>query len=229
MTKAFNIDLYDGHLIFEDNGMKVLVDTGCPVTIGKNTSFDFMGKPYQCLLDLGGKRISDLSALMGYDIDVLMGMNIVENYNIQTDYKKKEITFSTDTIPFEPNCTVPILRGSMGEVCIELMVKGKCVRLALDTGAKISYIDEAFTKDETLVETMDDFNPLIGKFCTPIYTVTASIGNQSFSVKFGNLPPVMAMPLRMMGLYGAIGFDLFNDFKVLMDFKNGVILLRNNN
>ena len=39
MMKTFHIDLYDGHLIFEDNGLKVLVDTGCPVTIGKDTYF----------------------------------------------------------------------------------------------------------------------------------------------------------------------------------------------
>lgn len=225
MTKTFNIDLYDGHLLFEYNGMKVLVDTGCPVTIGKNTSFDFMDKSYQCLLDLGGKRISDLSALMEYDFDILMGMNIVKNYYILTEYKNKEITFSTDTIPFEPVCTVPIIRGRMGEVCIELTVKGEKVRLALDTGAKISYIDETFTNGETIIETRDDFNPMFGKFSTPIYAMEASVGNQTFPVNFGNLPPIMAMSLRMMGLSGAIGFDLFNAFKVLMDFKNNILLL----
>lgn len=223
--KTFHIDLYDGHLIFEDNGLKVLVDTGCPVTIGKDTFFDFMGKRYQCLSDFGGKGIPEISALMGYDIDVFIGMNLVEQFYVQTDYKKKEITFNTDVIPFEPICTVPIIRGRMGEVCIDLMVKGKCVRLALDTGAKISYIDEAFTNGETIIETRDDFNPLIGKFSTPIYAMEASVGNQPFSVNFGKLPPVMAMPLKMMGIFGAIGFDLFNTFTVLMDFKNNVLSL----
>ena len=207
--KTFHIDLYDGHLIFEENGLKVLVDTGCPVTFG-----------------FGGKGIPEIAALMGYDIDVFMGMNLVEQFYVQTDYKKKEITFSTDVIPFEPICTVPIIRGRMGEVCIDLMVKGECVRLALDTGAKISYIDDAFTNGETIIETRDDFNPLIGKFSTPIYAMEASVGNQSLSVNFGKLPPVMAMPLKMMGIYGAIGFDLFNAFTVLMDFKKNMLLLK---
>lgn len=225
MMKTFHIDLYDGHLIFEENGLKVLVDTGCPVTFGKDTYFDFMGKQYQCLSDFGGKGIPEIAALMGYDIDVFIGMNLVEQFYVQTDYKKKEITFNTDVIPFEPICTVPIIRGRMGEVCIDLMVKGECVRLALDTGAKISYIDDAFTNGETIIETRDDFNPLIGKFSTPIYAMEASVGNQSLSVNFGKLPPVMAMPLKMMGLYGAIGFDLFNTFTVLMDFKNNILSL----
>ncbi len=223
--KTFNIDLYDGHLIFEDNGLKVLVDTGCPVTIGKDTRFDFMGQQFQCLMDFGGTGISEISAQLGYDIDVFMGMNLIQQFYIQTDYKKKEIAFSTDMIPFNPVCTLPIIRGRVGEVCIDLTVKGKCVRLALDTGAKISYIDEAFTDGETKVETRDDFNPLFGQFSTSIYAMEASVGNRSFSVNFGTLPPVMAMPLKMMGIYGAIGFDLFSTFAVLMDFKNNVLSL----
>ena len=225
MMKTFHIDLYDGHLIFEDNGLKVLVDTGCPVTIGKDTYFDFMGKQYQCLSDFGGKGIPEISALMGYDIDVFMGMNLVEQFYVQTDYKKKEITFNTDVIPFEPICTVPIIRGRMGEVCIDLMVKGKCVRLALDTGAKISYIDESFTVGKPVIETREDFSPFIGNFETPIYLIDTSLGDQTFPVYFGNLPSQMASMLKMMGIYGAIGFDLFNAFTILLDFRNNELLL----
>ena len=226
MMKTFHIDLYDGHLILEDNGIKVLVDTGCPVTIGKDTHIDFMGQQYPCSTDFFGKGIPEISALMGYDVDVLMGLDLIVQFYVQTDYEKKEITFSTGIIPFESICNVPIIQGGMGEVCVDLFVKGKCVRLALDTGAKISYIDEAFTDGETIIETRDDFNPLIGKFSTPIYVMESSIGNQLFSVNFGKLPSVLARPLKMIGIYGAIGFDLFNNYTVLMDFKNNVMSLR---
>ena len=34
MTKTFDINFYDGHLIINNNGQKILVDTGSPVTIG---------------------------------------------------------------------------------------------------------------------------------------------------------------------------------------------------
>jgi hypothetical protein len=32
----------------------------------------------------------------------------------------------------------------------------------------------------------------------------------------------------MMGIYGAIGFDLFNAFTVLMNFKNNMLSLKCN-
>ena len=72
MVKSFLIDLFDGHLIFENDGLKVLVDTGCPATIGKSTHFDFMGQSYQCMTEFGGKGIAEISAMMGYDIDVFI-------------------------------------------------------------------------------------------------------------------------------------------------------------
>ncbi|MBO5629906.1 MAG: hypothetical protein J5965_12625 [Aeriscardovia sp.] len=226
MVKSFLIDLFDGHLIFENDGLKVLVDTGCPVTIGKSTHFDFMGQSYQCMTEFGRKGIAEISAMMSYDIDVFMGMNIIEQFYIQTNYQSKEITFSTEDIPFDSICSTPIIRGRMGEVCIDLTIKGQNVRLALDTGARISYIDESLTSGETMVETRNDFNPMIGNFSTPIYSMEASICDQAFPVNFGKLPPVMAMPLKMMGIYGAIGFDLFNAFTVLMNFKKNMLSLK---
>jgi hypothetical protein len=114
----------------------------------------------------------------------------------------------------------------MGEVCINLNVKGNKVKLALDTGAKISYIDPLYIKGEKQTETKDDFSPLIGHFQTPIFAMEASIDACSFPVNFGILPPLLAMPLQMMGIQGAIGFDLFNAFTVIMDFNNNKLYIQ---
>ena len=224
MNKTFSIDLFDGHLILEDHGLKVLVDTGSPVTMGRDNHFEFMGQQHQCLTSIFGRGISDISSLMGYDIDVLMGMDLLERFYIKTDYQGKEITFSTDEIPFESICSVPIMREN-GAAYVDLTVDGQTERFALDTGAKISYIDNSFTHGETIVDTKEDFHPLTGNYSTPIFAKEATIGGQTIPVKFGNLPPEIAIILQIAGIYGAIGFDLFNAFTVLMDFKNNVLSL----
>ena len=220
MSKTFEIDMYDGHLIFISDGMKVLIDTGCPVTIGKENSLTFMGEEFACRTSFGGRDIYSISQLMNYDIDVFMGMDIIERFYVRTDYKRNQVTFSKEPLPVEQMSSTPIIRGQMGEVCIYLTIKDNNVKLALDTGARISYIDQSFTKGEKLIETKDDFNPMIGHFQTPIFAMEASIGNKLFPVNFGVLPSMLVMPLRMMGIYGAIGFDLFIAFTVVMDFKN---------
>jgi hypothetical protein len=227
MVKSFCIDLFDGHLIFEDNGQKVLVDTGSPVTIGMDSHFDFMGNQYNCHTNFLGKNIPEISEMMGYDIDVLMGLDLLRQFYIQTDYQSKKITFSSEEMLFEAICSVPIIQEN-GVVCINLIVDGRSAKLALDTGAKISYIDKSYTDGRTIVETREDFSPLINRtFNTPIYSMEAIIGDQPFPVNFGNLPSEIAMMLRAMGLLGAIGFDLFNAFTVHLDFnKNELSLSR---
>jgi hypothetical protein len=226
MKKTFNIDMFDGHLIFIAGGLKILVDTGCPVTIGKEKSFMFMGEEYVCCTSFGGRDINSVSQMMKYDIDVLMGMDIIEKYYVQTDYKLQQVTFSNEPLPVEKMFSTPIVRGRMGEVCINLTVKGNTVKLALDTGAKISYIDQSYTEGENYIETKDDFSPLIGHFQTPIYAMETSIDTCSFPVNFGVLPQLLAMPLQMMGIQGAIGFDLFNAFTVVLDFNNNMLYMR---
>ncbi len=225
MTASFIIDLFDGHLIFEHNGLKVLVDTGSPITISKCRDFAFMGKQYTCQTKILGNDIPRLSSMMGYNIDVLMGLDLITEFFIMTDYQKKEITFSTEEISFKPQCSVPIAFEN-GMICVELNVEGQSVNFVLDTGARISYIDETFTGGRPIIETREDFSPLMGRFSTPIYSMQVSAGNQSFPVNFGNLPMQMALMLKMMGIYGAIGYDLFNAFTVLMDYKNNELLLK---
>ena len=224
MTRTFDINLYDGHLIINDNDQKILVDTGSPVTIGRSDHFMFMDQEYNCTTALMGHDISSISEMMGYDIDVLMGMDVIGKYEMLTDYKSAKVTFSFEEIPFEPICTAPIIR-EMGLVFVYLRVKGNDAKLALDTGAKISYIDKSYTLDETEFEVRADFNPAIGKFETPIYAMEASVDGRSFPVNFGNLPSLFAMSLQMVGIEGAIGYDLFSAFKVLLDFKNNKMLL----
>ena len=224
MPETFDIDLYDGHLIFTNDGQKVLVDTGSPVTIGRSNHFVFMDQEHNCTTALMGKDINAISEMMDYDIDVLMGMDVIGKYKMLADYKSKKVTFSSEDIPFEPICTAPITQ-EMGVVCVYLRVKGNDVKFALDTGARISYIAEAYTLGETQIEEREDFNPAIGQFTTPIYAMEASIGGQSFPVNFGKLPTKLAMMLQMMGIEGAIGYDLFDKYKVLLDFHQNQMLL----
>lgn len=225
MQTTYPIIMFDRHLIIEHQGLKVLVDTGNPATIGSMDSFEFMGEHHQCMKNIGGLEVKDVSELLGFNIDVLMGMDLIEQYYVMTDYQNKEITFSTDTIPFQPIDSQRLLRGAMGMVCLELNVKGQEVKLALDTGAKISYIDKSLTRGEKAVGEEDDFYPMIGHFKSPVYVMEAKVGNQTFPVNFGTLPTMLAMSLKLMDIEGAIGFDLFNAYKVVMDFKNNLMYL----
>ena len=88
--RTFEIDLYDGHLIFENNGQKILLDTGSPTTISRSNIFNFMDVEHPCATSMG-IDVEKISDLIGYRIDTLLGLDILRKYYIEIDYKNKKV------------------------------------------------------------------------------------------------------------------------------------------
>ena len=65
-----------------------------------------------------------------------------------------------------------------------------------------------------------DFYTGVGKFETGCFDIKTSFGDNNFNVKYGNLPALLQMTLMLGGTDGIIGFDFFNNFKVVLDLKN---------
>ena len=66
----------------------------------------------------------------------------------------------------------------------------------------------------------------INNFDTPIYNMEASVAGQCFTVRIGNLPPMLEGTLiGLSGTAGVIGYDFFNRFKVLFNYASRKIYL----
>ena len=222
--RTFEIDLYDGHLIFENNGQKILLDTGSPVTISRNNTLEFMDMEHSCVTSMG-VDIEKISDLLGYRIDTLLGLDILRKYYIEIDYKNKKVTFYNEATSFDSQIEVPIT-GKMGTICMELETQGHTLDVAIDTGAKISYINNRYTENKNSIDVRDDFHPIIGNFQTPIYEMEGSVGGKTFPIEFGVLPDIYSNTLEMIGISGVIGFDLFNSFTAYIDLTNNKMHLK---
>ena len=108
----------------------------------------------------------------------------------------------------------------MGIPIIELSIDSQILKFFLDTGAKLSYLSKSITSNFESVGTDEDFYPGVGKFETECFEISTSFGAKNFIVKYGNLPPLLQMTLMLGGTDGIIGFDFFNNFKVVLDMKN---------
>ena len=76
------------------------------------------------------------------------------------------------------------------------------------------------TSNYESVGTDEDFYPGVGKFQTECVEIPTVFGDKEFVVKYGNLPTLLQMTLMIGGTDGIIGFDFFNNFKVVLDLKN---------
>lgn len=216
--KKFQVSLFKGHPIINDGINIILIDTGAPSTIHSSSNLTFCSENYSCSINYMGLTISKISEMLGTEITTLLGADILSNYKILFDYKNGVVEFSKEEINF--NGAEIEISNFMGIPIIELSIDNQKLKFFLDTGAKLSYLSDSITSKYESVGVDEDFYPGVGKFKTDCFEISTSFGDKNFIVKYGNLPTLLQMTLILGGTDGIIGFDFFNNFKVVLDLKN---------
>jgi hypothetical protein len=216
--KQFQIQLYKGHPIIYDCENRILIDTGAPSTIHTSHSLNFCSDGFGCSTNYLGLTVSKISDMLGTEITTLLGADILSDYKILLDYQNQVIEFSKQEIDIDG--TQVDISNFMGIPIIKMTVDNQELKFFLDTGAKLSYLSDSLTSNYEGVGTDEDFYPGVGKFQTECYEIPTVFGNTEFVVKYGSLPTLLQMTLMLGGTDGIIGFDFFNNFKVVLDLKN---------
>ena len=218
MKKTFIINNFDKHLIIEDNGKTYLIDTGSPCSIFDGDVLEFLGQTCHKnnMMALAAKVMpTDISSLLGMHVDALIGNDILKHFAICFNYGQGEITFSDEGLTLPDAIAIPI-DTSFGVPKAKMSLLGNEGLFFLDTGAKISYVNSATTSGLTPDETDTDFYPGVGDFET----------SKTFRVRYGNLPKLLEFSLiGLSGTKGVIGYDFFNNFKVLIDYRANQLYL----
>lgn len=216
--KQFQIQLFKGHPIINDGENRILIDTGAPSTINASDSLNFCSESFGCLTNYMGLTVSKISEMLGTEITTLLGADILSDFKILLDYQNQVTQFSKQEIDIYGVHTD--ISNFMGIPIIKMTIDNQDLKFFLDTGAKLSYLSDILTIKYESVGTDEDFYPGVGKFQTECFEIPTVFGNKEFVVKYGNLPTLLQMTLMLGGTDGIIGFDFFNNFKVVLDLKN---------
>lgn len=224
MQQDFPLFVFDGHLLFEYEGLTVLIDSGSPATISAQDRINFMGTTFWCNKKFIHYDIQGIGRWMGHDVDIMMGLDVLSHFSIIVDIQQAKITFSNEPLS-QGGVKLPMEQCN-GFFTVNLTVKETPVKMIFDTGARISYINSELTQNMEPICERDDFSPLINaRFKTPIFPFNAEACGKQFNAEFGNLPAQLASLLEQYGVDGFIGYDLFKAFKVAIDFENSEITL----
>jgi hypothetical protein len=213
--KQYKVTLFEGHPIIKDGENIILIDTGAPATIHVSDRFIFGSENYNCTTSYMGLTVSALSDMLGTKITTLLGADILSDYKLLFDYKNEMVEFSKQEITFEG--TEMGISNFMGIPIIELSIDDQKLRFFLDTGAKLSYLSESITNKFESIKTDEDFYPGVGRFETDCFEIPTRLNHHEFMVTYGNLPSLLQMTLSLGGTQGIIGYDFFNNFKVMLD------------
>jgi len=213
----------NGHMLAEIGGDRVLIDSGIPVSLGRNDEWFFMQRLLPLLPAYLNVDMDTISGLVGEPLDIIIGADILAPWCVQFDLPRGRIAFSTR----------PMLRGGhsfplsvlMGVPIVNVDVRGAPQRAFLDTGAKLSYAAADLLQGLTPVGHEQDFYPMLGTFETDVYQVPMSLGDLSFTLRCGALPPLLEATLAVAGKQVIIGVDLFRQFQVELDMERNRVTL----
>ncbi|CAF3117305.1 unnamed protein product [Rotaria socialis] len=221
---TFDVKFLDGHIIVGINKFEYIVDTGSPVSFGRATTICINGKSFP-IFDGGlhGITADSISTLSGLQVDGLIGMNILANFDIQ--FTRKQITFSNSPLfQTDKAITVPIVAAVMGIPIILLSIAQKNRRIFFDTGAKLSYLSDDLLVGNSIGE-VDDFYPSIGAYKTKVYKIDVAINGKVESLIFGSLPSSLRILLQLGQTEGIIGTELLTKYYVTLSNLNKTLIL----
>ena len=225
----YSIEIVDNHIICLMDEKRVLLDTGAPNSISDGSSLSVLGNNHSFSRSFMGFSIDELSRLVGTEINILLGGDVLKNLNFFVDWDRKTLLFSSTAIEHK-GARVP-LDFFMNIPIVLLYVDGTNLRAFLDTGAKLSYLNPDLTAGHNLLGRTSDFYPGIGQFDTDIYEVPVMLANHPFTVIAGHLPTLLQMPLMRANTQGILGNDIFKYFNVCFNFQVEELILvtRNGN
>jgi hypothetical protein len=115
----------------------------------------------------------------------------------------------------------------MGVPSVVFTAEGVDQKMYVDTGAKLSYVDEKIAANYSPIGKEKDFYPGIGEFKTLVYDIPMHLGKFDIQIHCGVLPAVLATAVRVSGNSGIIGAELYEKFVVCLAFPEDALYLEN--
>lgn len=210
---TYDYELVNGHIIVVDKDKRYLLDTGAPASISSFSPLELAGLSIPTVDQYLGITLESLSKNVGSPLDGMIGVDVLNQFDVLVDPAVSKITFTTDTLNLDAE---PVsIENFLGIPIIVASIDEKPVKLFLDTGAKISYLSSGITDSMQPSGSVEDFYPDYGIFSTSTYQLPLRVGKELFDLCFGNLPELLEMTLLSANVQGILGTEVLATHKML--------------
>ena len=204
--QQLRLTLRSGHLIASLGNGDWLLDTGSPISFGKEAEIELDDRRFTIAADYFGLNSAVLSDLVGEPLTGLIGTDVLGQLDLQIDMAAEILTVSLQ--PIELDGMGIDLEEFMGVSILRIQSGEGEHRMFFDTGAQISYFQNDSLPSFKAAGRVRDFFPGIGEFDTDTHMVPFSIGPLAFEFRCGRLPDLLGLTLMMAGVEGIIGNEI---------------------
>jgi hypothetical protein len=200
-----------GHLVILHDGQSLLLNTGCPVSMGTRPSFAFLDREIPVLQRYHGMSVAQWSEIIGVNIDGLLGSDVLGRYAVAIDPEVGRVIFDENPFPGLRACVAPSSTVA-GLPVLEVGLGGRRIRVLFHTGATLSCLRDADTNRLPCVGVSRDYYPELGEFATELRRVPFLFGDQQVSLVCGLMPYGLERALGAVNVTGLVGTNLVREF-----------------
>lgn len=222
--KAYEFEYFDGYIIPEIDGVKVLVDTGCPITVSSGSNLPSLGDIWMTpsTPELNPQIMAGFPA-EEFEFEVLLGRNYLGIVPFLVDWDERKIIFEMND---KPNGEEISFNVTPVGASVNAMVNEQEVSLIIDTGAKISFLGQHKFSENPVVGRVDDYHLTCGHFTAELIQVNFEKGAVEMELFAGRLDNALFDQLRSVSIDGILGNDIFNHYnRVWYDFPGQRLVL----
>jgi len=224
MMYTTEIKLKSGQLYVNIDGYNWLLDTGMPVTFGNVESLCIAGDEFSVLDSYMELNASKLTELIGHSAAGVIGTDVLNQFNILFDLKRKQVSFTTDEIGLDGD-TLEMVDEFMGTPIVLARISGEDRRMLFGTGFRLSYFQDKVLDTFPPAGEVTDYSSGLGQIQTETYMVDATIGGKHCKLRCGSLPELLGVRLMLEDAEGVIGNELLTDHIVGYFPKNRKLVL----
>lgn len=225
----------EGHFIITAGGENYIIDTGASVSCScygqtEVVIGDRKFRVYPLPFERVGEKISELVHM---PIAGLIGLDIMEELgSMEISEEEGCVRFGAETAPASGDHSFPFEMTTGFRVLLSgLKVNGRDIKVILDTGARIDYMDPAILDTSVVVSHERDYNPIIGFFEVDGYKATYSVGDREIETVSYAATEQLREYVAQLGMHdisGVVGLNAFlKGMKSLtVDFRNRTVILK---
>ena len=222
---AFDLKVWNKHIIIESNSSLLLIDTGSPYSFQKDGIIKIGEQNFNVPKGLMGIDSHYLTEKVGIHISGLIGMDLLKHFSVwfnSPQFGNVILFCEKDDITGQP---LSDSMNFMGCPTVKLGVNHQEGSFLFDSGAPVSYISSRFIQDVSPCGKTYDFSPLIQKeqYEVDLFYLKSNLNQYGFNIQFAQMPAELEMMLSKCRIDGIIGFDLIDHFRLII--SQGVLYL----
>ena len=207
------LQLREGYLFIESGRELWLLHTGAPFSFGASRTLCIAGEQFSIGPGVAGINAETISQSVKVPCAGLIGADILGRFDHIMDIdggtlalSKDELQHQGESIPLTYWMEIPVVKARIGD---------RVFQMFFDTGAHVSYLQDASLTSFPPAGRVNDFYPSFGTFQTETYEVPVSLGAVTFTLQCGTLPAQLAKTLLMMSdKKGIVGNAILHNRKV---------------